>query len=208
MSKNQLHGKTYEDHLKSVFPGSSDSARLPHSSWDIESKFDKDKGIPTSIKTVKNKGKISIDLADARKFWSIDRDYRMLVALYDQSNDVKNFHTLYEFHITKAEHQQLLGSVSFSEVESFHNILLSYKEGSHAECRSFAKQKKAHLKNNSIVQLNPKIDSKTQRRLQCSIGLDNIRAIVKTQNVFYANDFYRGISVAFSIQSSKREFNK
>jgi hypothetical protein len=205
MSTNQLHGKTYEDYVKSAFQGSADHARLPSSSWDIEKKFDKIKSLPTSIKTTKSG---IVDLADARKFWLINEPYRLLIAKYRQSSDIKIFHTLYEFEISKEEHFALLGNISYSEVEEFHNALLSYKKGFHKEARVFAKQKKAELKSESIVQLNQKIGHDIQRRLQCSVKIDELRSNVKEQHIYASTDFYRGISVSFSIQSSEREFNK
>lgn len=211
MSDNQLHGKTYEDHLKSVFPGSADHERSLQSAWDIEAEYDKIAKLPTSIKTTKKAkagSKTRVELADARKFWSIDESYRMLVAVYDQKGGMKQFHTLYEFLITKDEHQKILSPISFSEVEGFHNNLLSYGRGFHEQCRTFAKQKKLQLQSNAIVQLNPKIDSKTQRRLQCSIYLSSLVSSVKTQTMYQVSDFYRSISVSFTMQSSEREFNK
>lgn len=132
----------------------------------------------------------------------------MLVALYDKSDGVKKFHTLYEFLITKDEHQKILSPIPFSEVEGFHDSLLSYGKGFHQQARAFAKQKKLQLQSNAIVQLNPKIDSKTQRRLQCSIYLSSLVSNVKAQTVYQSSDFYKGISVSFTMQSSEREFNK
>jgi hypothetical protein len=205
MSNNQLHGKTYEDHLKSAFQGSADHERSPMSPWDIEKDYDKINKLPTSIKTT---GSNVVDLADARKFWSVKEPYRLLVAQYKQTGDVKNFHTLYEFHITAEEHVKLLGDVTSSEVEDFHNALLSYGKGFHNEARQFAKLKKASLKYRSVAQLNQKIDSKAQRRLQCSITLAALLANVKDRTIYSSTEFYRKISVSFSIQSSKRELNK
>lgn len=208
MSNNQLHGKSYEDHIKAAFTGAADHGRSANTPWDIEKQFDKEKKLPTSIKTVKNKGTIIIELADARKFWSIDEAYRMLVALYDQNGDVKNFHTLYEFLITKDEHRKMLNPITFAEVKEFHDSLLSYGKGLHAQARAFAKQKKFQLQRNAIVQLNQKIDSKTQRRLQCSIKLENLIENVALVQVYRSQDFYKRISVNFAIQSSEREFNE
>ena len=182
MSINQLHGKTLEDYLKSAFQGASDHTRSVSSSWDIEKQFDKTKKLPTSIKTSK---KGQIELADARKFWQINEPYRFLIAKYNQNGNIKIFHTLYEFEITLEEHQKLLGNISYSEVEDFHNAILSYKKGFHKEARQFSKFKKSSLKSRSIVQLNPKIDSKTQRRLQCSITLNSLLSNIKEQREIY-----------------------
>lgn len=205
MSKNQLHGKTYEDHLKSVFPGSSDHERSAGSSWDIEKEYDKIAKLPTSIKTSKSK---VIELADARKIWLLNEPYRLLVGKYNQVGDVKEFHTLCEFSISLEEHQKLLGDVSYNEVEEYHKSLLVFKFGQHEDARKWAKYKKQTLKHRSKIQLNPKIDSKTQRRLQASIKIDELLSNVKEYVILNKDEFYRGISVALRIQSSAREFNE
>lgn len=205
MSKNQLHGKTYEDHLKSVFPGSSDHERSNSSSWDIEKDYDKIAQLPTSIKTSKSK---VVELADARKVWLLNEPYRLLVGKYNQVGDVKEFHTLCEFLVSLEEHQKLLGDITYNEVEEYHKSLLTFKLGFHEDARKWAKYKKQILKPRSIIQLNPKIDSKTQRRLQASIKLDELMSNIKQYTVLNKDEFYRGISAALRIQSSAREFNE
>ncbi|MDI9357294.1 MAG: hypothetical protein QM536_09755 [Chitinophagaceae bacterium] len=135
MSKNQLHGKKYEDHIKSAFSGSSDSERSPQSNWDIEKKYDKEFGFPTSIKTTKNN---IVGLSDTRSFWSINESFRMLVGCYKQTNAVKEFFILYEFIISAEEHKFLLRELSYNEIEKFHNHLLTFKKGKHEEARIFA----------------------------------------------------------------------
>ena len=203
MSTNQSHGKSYENYVKVAFPGASDHNRLPSSSWDIEKEFDKQNSLSTSIKTTKNE---IVGLADARKFWSIDEPYRLLIGTYKQNSGIKTFQKLFEYRITIAEHSKILGNITFSEVEDFHNALSGFKLGLHRQARTFAKFKKSSLKSRSIVQLNPKIDSGMQRRLQCSITLNSLNGNVKDKYVY--DSFYRGISVNFIIQSNEREFNK
>lgn len=201
MSINQLHGKTVEDHLKSAFPGSADHERKPNDSWDIEKIFDDIDGLPTSIKTTKTN---IVCLADARKFVNIIEPYRILIGRYKQINDVKHLYQIEEYLVTIDEHKKLLGDLLPVEVEIFHNSLLKYKLGEHKEARIFAKSMKKSLPN-SIIQLNPKIDSKKQRRLQCSIKIEDLSNNVKIKNTY--KDFYKKIGVEFKIKSDSREFN-
>jgi hypothetical protein len=203
MSLNQSHGKTFEDHLKSAFPGTSDSDRSYLSQWDIEKEYDKIDNLPTSIKTSKNN---VIELADARKIWKISEPYRLIVSQYKQNGIIKEFYILYEFKITKNEHIKMLGDITYTEVENFHNNLLIFTKGQHESARKFAKITKAALYSRSIIQLNPKIDSKCQRRLQSSINLEKLVEHIKDKHILNKNDFYRGISIHFAIQSSSREF--
>lgn len=68
MTNNQLHGKRFEDFIKGcgLFPGSSDSGRSVTAGFDIEAKFDKIRGLPTSVKS---SGSDGIGLSDARRFF-------------------------------------------------------------------------------------------------------------------------------------------
>ena len=59
----------------------------------------------------------------------------------------------------------------------------------------------------STVQLNPKIDSKSQRRLQCSISLDKLIPNINKYNFYDKDDFYRDISVYWTIKHSERLFS-
>lgn len=198
MSNNQNHGKEFENYIKLAFKNSINHNGSYLNLWDIESKYDYDK-LPTSIKST---GSNIIYLSDARRFWLIKEPYRLLVGQYNQTLDMKIFHTLYEFLISPEEHLKILGEISYKEIEDFHNKLISYKEGFHKEARIFAKNNKKNLINNSIIKLNPKIDSKNQRRLQCSVDIKNLLLNIKNSFIYKTN--YRNIMVDFSIISSKR----
>jgi hypothetical protein len=201
MSASQQHGKIFENHLKSAFPDSANN-ETHKSQWDIEKEYNKIDNLPISIKTT---GSNNINLADARRFWLIDKPYKLLIGKYTQDGCMKNFHTLYEFCITEEEHTKFLGNITYSEIENFHNILSSYGKNLYVECRKYAKSNKKLFERRSIVQLNPKIDAKTQRRLQCSITFNSILKNIKNQTKY--KDCYREINIKFSIKSSKRQFN-
>lgn len=206
MSTNQLHGKSFENCIKGSFGSASDGGRKSNSHWDIEAIFDKKFKLPTSVKTSKNK---IIGLSDARRFWTTDEDCRILIGFYKQIKNVKCFYKLCDVHLTKNERKKLLGNISYNEVELFHNKIKSYKLGQHHAARLFAKKyNENNFKGKSIIKLNPKIDSKSQRRLQCSISLDDLISFTKYNKIYNEGEFYNGVSFEFKIQSSKREFNK
>ena len=96
MTKNQLHGKKFEDFIKGCgrFPGASDAERSVTASFDIEGRFDRELGLPTSIKATGNKG---VGLSDARRFWSLNKPFRMIVGAYRQEVDQKVFSQVHEF---------------------------------------------------------------------------------------------------------------
>jgi hypothetical protein len=173
MTNNQLHGKKFEDLIKScgLFSGSADGGRSPTARFDIEAKYDKILGLPTSIKST---GSNIVGLSDARNFFSISEKFRMLVGRYKQLGPHKQFHNVHEFILTPTTLAKLRGEVTLQDVVDFHNglLLTAFPVGSHSAARQWARQRKAAMVDKpSMITLNPKIDSKSQRRLQCSLRL-------------------------------------
>lgn len=174
MTNNQLHGKTFEDFIKAcgLFSGSADGGRSGTSNIDIEAKFDKNRGLPTSIKAT---GSNTVELADAREFWKIDKPYRMIVGRYKQDGLYKIFHEVHEIIITNDALADLRGDLDFNTVSNFHNGLLlnNFPNGAHIGARRWAQDRKKELAHvRTKIKLHPKIDSKSQRRLQCSVALN------------------------------------
>jgi hypothetical protein len=176
MSPNQLHGKRFEDFIKScgLFPGSADAARSPTSPFDIEARFDRVCGLPTSIKTT---GSNVVTLADARRFFATPAPYRMLVGRYRQVGDRKEFCEVHEFMLTDRALDDLKGELSLGDVAAFHEGLhiSRFPLGMHQDARRWSRDRQRQLRSRaSRIVLNPKIDSGTQRRLQCSLRLTSL----------------------------------
>lgn len=197
----QKHGKIIEDQVKAAFSGASDYKRTQDAEFDIEAKFDKTNNLPTSIKTSKNN---TICLADARRVWSINEDFRLIIVSYTQNREFKIPKTLFEFIITQKEWNILKGDMPFEAIEDFHNSfnLSKFPLGSHSQARIHTKEYKNRLTNeySSQIVLNPKVDSKTQRRLQASIGLNVLLKNIQKQQIIESgkNNFisYKNTSIA------------
>lgn len=209
MTVNQLHGKKFEDFIKAcgLFPGASDSSRTTIADFDIEAKFDRTRNLPTSVKST---GNDTVALADARRFFSIDQDFRMIVGRYEQIDNRKIFAQIYEFILTTATLNALRGTLDLTMVASFHvGIGLGqFPRGSHIEARMWAMQRKIELApNSSLIVLNPKIDSKSQRRLQCSVRLADLIVASEKHSEFELHTDAIGDFVLPVIQNSaRREF--
>ncbi|MBI3622464.1 hypothetical protein HY212_00085 [Candidatus Pacearchaeota archaeon] len=178
MSFNQLHGKEFEDYIKAQFPGSSDSSRGRDSFFDIEGRYDKIKKLPTSIKLSINN---NIAMADARKFYDNKKTMRLLIGFYKQMGNIKNVEKAKVYIITEEELEIIKGGYTQEEIYSFHEKLKLFGPGQHLEAREFGSQEVHRLKQlhpNALLRLNPKVDSKNQRRLQCSINLSDLEKVV------------------------------
>lgn len=209
MSRNQLHGKKFEDFIKAcgLFPRASDSARSVNAGFDVEARFDRELGLPTSIKA---SGNDSVALSDARRFFALDVPFRMIVGRYDQVEKQKVFARIHEFILTPDALDALRGDLTSAEVAQFHEGLLlqHFPRGEHHAARAWAKAQQTKLVGvTTCIVLNPKIDSKAQRRLQCSVPLRALIEVCKAPGSYRLHDASIGDFALPVIQNSaRREF--
>jgi hypothetical protein len=175
----QMHGKQFEDMLKALlYSGASDTARKATAKVDIEASFDKLLGLDTSVKVSKLCSDIS--LADARAFWAMNNPFRLLVACWKQKTPtIKEFYEIHEFIITPTIMQKLRGKVTLQQITELHNAITQFPYGQHTQARIYAKLQKRLLQPHTLITLNPKIDSKTQRRLQCSLKMKILKEVMQ-----------------------------
>lgn len=209
-SKNQLHGLTLEDIIRKSgrFPGAETLRCMPTAKVDIPAEFDQHYGLATSIKATK---RTIIDLGDARRIWQQiqNEPIRFLIGRYAQFTNMKTFGEFLEVHTSPTMAADLLGDITLEDVERFHfEIGLSnFPKGDHANARRWAKEHKRLLESRTgAIQLHPKIDSKSQRRLQCSIDIKRLEAIAlkHKQYIRVYDECFETVQIPFSIQSTPR----
>lgn len=220
MSTNQLHGKTFEREVITTCFGVSEDEADNFSSTAV---FDIPFGIttclhptgdPVSIKTAAvNAAKRAavVCLSDARRVWSWNHPLILVVGIYSQEGVKKIFHTVYEFHLQLSQKERglLYGELTLAEVTTFHETLKTFGFGEHARARAWAKAEKRRLASKTgAIQLNPKIDSKMQRRLQCSVRLTLLVEACEQTERFTKEETgtYRGLLLPFCVESSSRVF--
>lgn len=211
MTRNQLHGKKFEDFIKGCgrFPGASDAERGITAGFDIEARFDREYGLATSIKATGNSG---VGLSDARRFWSLNNTFRMIVGAYRQETEQKIFNLVHEFVLTSDMLNQLRGTVTAGEVARLHHGIgiSNFASGDHANARRWIKAELVALQPRyGAVRLNPKIDSKDQRRLQCSIPLAALINICGIDVNYWCHEKRIGdVALPIIYFSSRREFQQ
>lgn len=208
MSNNQMHGKSFEDFIKSTFRGSSDNGRTPTSIFDIEADFDKELHLDTSIKTTKKslRNNEVFPLSDARRIFSLDNDFRMLIGLYEQKSEKKFFGCILEYIIKIENIKKLKGEISLEQIADFHNSLKAYPIGEHEAARRFHRIKNKELKDKTLITLNPKVDTKNQRRLQCSLKRQVLESILPSNQIIIHNEEFRDLQLPIVLKSSARTF--
>ena len=198
----QAHGNYFEDlkireltgFSKDEYDSMKDNGYT--SSMDIVKGLHSDKDV--SIKTAKGR---KVDCGDILRRRS-ETEYDIIIGVWDQVGDRKIFHTEYTFHI-KPEHETLLwGRMSYEKLREFNEYIKSIPEGRTAQQET--KVERQVLKTiiedaDAQMKIHPKVDSKKQRRVQCSFNIDKlIRAGVE----------YEARPIRLTVDSKTRTFNK
>jgi hypothetical protein len=107
-----------------------------------------------------------------------DIEFELIVGMFVQvDKKKKHFHTQYVFYIKPEFYGILWGSMSREDVVEFDTFVRNIPNGKEAQVEYNPKWKrrvKELRKKKGYMQINAKVDSKDQRRVQCSITLKNL----------------------------------
>ncbi len=161
--ERQQHGFKFEDWLKKTF-----FDIYYTSEWDIPAELNKNpQGGPISIKTAKWKG--SIYFGDALRQFDMDATFTLILGFWKQVSARKKIVKITESVIKMEDWKEYWGTIERDELFELDKLIKNRKIP-YRKIRLEAQRLKAALQPKlGIITLNPKIDSKTQRRLQCSI---------------------------------------
>ena len=131
-----------------------------------------------------------------------EKEYEIIVGQYRQDGGNKVIHTEYVFNIKPQDYDKLWGTMKYELVEEYDRFIKSIpktKEGQQS-----TKEERTRIKNNiackdELMVIHPKVDSKSQRRVQCSFKIDQM---------IDSGIEYTKIPINYTIKSSKRTFNK
>lgn len=169
-------------------------------------KFDENENI-----SVKTSGNNNIDCGDILRFYEIESNKKLTIILirYKQITDKKQIEEIIEIDYNDKLKNILFGSIPKSVLEGYVNFIKSIEPGivsneikkKYKDCK-IEMQKKFGM----YINISPKVDSKNQRRVQCSIPkvnelLDKYPEFIISRN---KESIIRGISITSCIQSGPR----
>jgi hypothetical protein len=198
----QAHGNVFEDIIIREFTGMSKNEYDKLKPNGYTSTFDLVKGIITkSNYSIKTTGKMTVECADILKRME-DKEYKLIVGCYNQKGENKIFHTQYEFFITSDDDTKLWGDMTYEQIVQFVNFVRAIPPGKGGQKNTLKERnilKEQIQCKNSLMKINPKVDSKNQRRVQCSF---------KLKEMLLSGIPYIKKDINIIIQSKKRTFNK
>jgi hypothetical protein len=202
MAEVQRHGLDFEDWFRETFTNNAHSGSMT-GKWDIlnpsyKSKFAKYvatyRGLPVSIKTCKYGS--SINFGDALRQFNNTEDFLLIVGFWLRAGAKKKFVSVKAAKVTHKVWHQLFAQVitpgelkkdrlSNEEIKKkIEKLDLTIKStAKYQEARKKAQEEKEMLPPMEII-LNPKIDSKNQRRLQCSLPFQTFWAKFAVEPAF------------------------
>lgn len=208
-TQSQSHGIIWENEIREkVFnlkPVKNDTNKYDINAKD--NKFDINENI--SIKTT---GSDNIDCADILRFYNSDfnKKLTMYVIKYEQKTEVKVIKEILEINYCKELQNILFGSITEEELINYVNLIKSIPKGVVSDNikRTYINKKKELETNYSMyINISPKVDSKNQRRVQCSIPkISKLFELYPQFIVSRTNESkIRNITICSSIKSKKRQ---
>ena len=130
-----------------------------------------------------------------------ETDYILVVGVYEQVGDNKVFHTEYTFYIKPEHEQKLWGRMNYNQLAEYVDYIKNIPAGKEAQQET--KTERTVLKNcvedkKALFKIHPKVDSKKQRRVQCSL---NIKELLKADIPCYKR------VIRETVHSPSRQFN-
>ena len=168
----QQHGLVFETWVRDTFFDGYRPASYTQK-WDIPAAANKlHGGVPVNPKAAKYG--TPVDLGDALRQIAIDEPFILVIGYWRQEGDAKRFVNLVAPRIEPAVWKKLFGPVTLADVRHLDAVIKD-KSLTPAAARAAAlKIKNAPPFTESVIVFNPKIDSKSQRRLQCSLRFADV----------------------------------
>ena len=197
----QAHGNYYEDLKTRQITGLSKAEYDALKENGYTSGMDIMKGLMSaydySIKTSKGN---TVDCGDILRRRQ-ETDYNLVVGCYSQVGDNKVFHSEYTFYIRPEHEQKIWGKMNYNQLAEYVNYVKNIPAG--REAQQETKTERTVLKNciedkNALMKIHPKVDSKNQRRVQCSL---------KMSDLIKARIPYKQTIIRETVHSPSRKFN-
>ena len=163
----QPHGLVFEQWVRNTFFNGYKPASYTQR-WGIPASENRDHGgSPVNPKAVKHG--TAIDLGDAFRQYEIDEPFLLVVGFWSQEGDQKRIVNIAAPEVRPELWRKLWGSVSYADLLKL-DALIKDTGRSVEEIRRLAlKMKSSPPFSEAVIQVNPKIDTQGQRRLQCSL---------------------------------------
>ncbi len=168
----QQHGLVFEQWVRTTFFDGYRPASYTQK-WDIPATANRHHGhVPVNPKATKYG--TPVDLGDALRQIKITEPFLLVIGYWRQDGDTKRIVNIVAPTVTPEQWQQLWAPVTRADLEKLDTVIKD-RSLTPAQARERAQAiKRAPPFSQSTIEVNPKIDSRDQRRLQCSLRFTDV----------------------------------
>ena len=208
----QRHGKVWEQQIGIALGATREELNSINyiSSVDLPAHFNRRNGVANHCKTTSQNLVCMGSVLNTYKHLRDTHTTHLTVIKYQQRGPWKYVTSIYQLDISGML-KDFFGDISYEEVENLDQIIKNIPPG------RFDKTQKKQMYGNlqrglqnksGIMTLNPKVDSKSQRRLQCSFNITKFLNRFGGKCIFHGegNKFYESY-ISSKVRSDKRTFN-
>lgn len=167
MTEVQNHGFIFEDWVKGVL-GVKNLAYKYTQKWDVPGEA------PISVKCMGLTN--ALEFGSTVRIWEIKETFTIVLGRWKQVKDKKVIKSIDEIEITPKILTKMRGGIALEELRDFDKKIKSFPAGKVGQKSGieFAKKWKFERKNRmGLLTITHKIDSKSQRRIQCNLNYKN-----------------------------------
>jgi len=197
MAEVQEHGFIFENWIKKIL-------HVDHLASNYTQKWDIPGELPISVKCMGVRN--ALEFGSAERMWKIDNDFLLIVARWTQDGPHKLIISIDELLFNAEILKKLRGNITLEELRAFDARIRLFPPGrpGQEDGSKFAdKWKKTNAHRMGLLNIAAKLDSKTQRRVQCNLNYSNY---VKLFGEPSGNLTFRGHKFEQAIKSCARTF--
>jgi hypothetical protein len=141
--------------------------------WDIPASANSDHGgVPVNVKTARLGG--AVDLGDALRQYEIDEPFMLVIGFWQPDADTAHFVNLVAPAVSPEQWRKLWGSVTYSDLQRLDALIKDTGPTVEEIRRRALAIKNSPPFSEAIIQVNPRIDERGPRRLQCSLRFQDV----------------------------------
>jgi hypothetical protein len=171
-AERQHHGVVFEQWVRDTFFDGY-RPKTYTQKWDIPAAANRRfGGIPVNPKTARYRG--PVDLGDALRQFDINEPFWLVIGYWEDGDGGRKIVAIAAVRVEPAAWRKLWGGITRADLEKLDAVIKDRSlSPEQARVRAQAVKNRPPFTEATIT-LNPKIDGKTQRRLQCSLSFAGV----------------------------------
>ena len=172
---------------------------------------------PDENVSIKTTSSANIDCGDIQRFYNNDftenKYTNIIIIIYEQRADTKQIKEIIEFKYNEEIRNFLFGTITKEEIEEYNKNIKSIPKGpvpQEIKINYIKAKQELQARHNMFINISPKVDSKSQRRVQCSIPKMHELFARFPSHIISRTDkaIVKNVAITSIIPSTKRIRNK